>query len=151
MAIEEDPGAAKAQVKLAHSAQKLSDSAVVQEDSADRRTVLAADRTALAAERTYAAWVRTGLAALASGIGARALLDGVVHRWLIGATGTVLILFSAFCFVAAVWRELWSGAPPPMPDIHRLPRALLIAVNGFLVLVALSALISIWFGRTGSD
>jgi hypothetical protein len=24
-------------------------------------------------------------------------------------------------------------------------------VNGFLVLVALSALISIWFGRTGGD
>jgi len=145
MAIEEDPGAAKAQVKLAHSAQKLSDSAVVQEDSADRRTVLAADRTALAAERTYAAWVRTGLAALASGIGARALLDGVVHRWLIGATGTVLILFSAFCFVAAIWREVAPDISP-MPETKRLPAILLVAINGFLVIVSLAALAGIWLG-----
>jgi hypothetical protein len=29
------------------------------------------------------------------------------------------------------------------------PARLLLVVNGFLVLVALSALISIWFGRTG--
>ena len=145
MAIEEDPGTAKAQVKLAHSAQKLSDSAVVQEDSADRRTVLAADRTALAAERTYAAWVRTGLAALASGIGARALLDGVVHRWLIGATGTVLILFSAFCFVAAIWREVAPDISP-MPETKRLPAILLVAINGFLVIVSLAALAGIWLG-----
>jgi hypothetical protein len=26
-----------------------------------------------------------------------------------------------------------------------------VVVNGFLVLVALSALVSIWFGRTGGD
>ena len=51
---------------------------------------------------------------------------------------------SAFCFVAAVWRELWSGAPPPMPDISRLPRPLLLGVNGFLVLVALAALVGVW-------
>jgi putative membrane protein len=29
--------------------------------------------------------------------------------------------------------------------------ALLVAVNGFLVLVALSALVRIWFGRKGGD
>ena len=40
---------------------------------------------------------------------------------------------------------------PPHPDTPRIPPALLIAVNGFLVLVALSALVSIWFGRTGGD
>src|SRR6185295_14379880 len=96
------------------------------------------------AERTYAAWIRTGLAALASGVGARALLEGVVHPALAAATGSVLILFSAFCFVAAVWRELWSGAPPPVPDIRRLPQPLLLAVNGFLVLVALAALVGVW-------
>jgi len=136
--------AAKAQVKLADSAETLKRSAVQQEDSADRRTVLAADRTVLAAERTYAAWIRTGLAALASGVGARALLEGVVHPALAAATGSVLILFSAFCFVAAVWRELWPGAPPPLPDIRRLPRPLLVAVNGFLILVALAALAGVW-------
>ena len=135
---------AKAQVKLAGSARTLEHGAVRQEGSADRRTVLAADRTMLAAERTYAAWIRTGLAALASGVGARALLEEVVHPALAAATGSVLILFSAFCFVAAIWRELRTGAPPPMPDIRRLPPALLIAVNAFLILVALAALVGVW-------
>ena len=120
-------------------------------DSADRRTELAADRTIFAAERTYAAWVRTGLASLASGIGAKKLLEGVVPEWMILSTGTLLVLFSAFCFAAAVWRQLFTGAPPPVPDVPRIPPHLLLAVNGFLVLVALAALLSIWFGRTGGD
>lgn len=114
-----------------------------QTDSADRRTVLAADRTVLAAERTYAAWVRTGLAALASGIGARSLLEGVVARPLIWAAGSVLIAFSGFCFIAAVWREI--GTPvEPNPDIRRLPAWLLVTVNACLALVSLAALVGIW-------
>ncbi len=95
----------------------------------------------LAAERTYAAWVRTGLAAQAAGVGAKALLKDVVDPHLGSATASVLILFSAFCFFAAVWRELDNGVPPPAPDIRRLPPWLLIGINGFLVLVALAALI----------
>jgi putative membrane protein len=121
------------------------------EDSADRRTELAADRTVLAAERTYAAWVQLGLAALASGIGAKKLLEGVVPEWLIIGTGTLLVLFSAFCFGAAVWRQVDPGAPPPRPDIRRLPPAVLMTVNGFLALVAVAALLGIWFGKTGGD
>lgn len=128
---------------LAHSANKLEHSARQQTDSADRRTELAADRTVMAAERTYAAWVRTGLAALASGIGARALLEDIVPGWLAGATASVLVLFSGFCFVAAVWREM-APVAPPRPDTQRLPAWLLIAVNGFLVIVALAALVGIW-------
>jgi putative membrane protein len=120
-------------------------------DSADRRTELAADRTIFAAERTYAAWVRTGMAALASGIGAKKLLEGVVPEWMIIATGSVLVLFSAFCFAAAVWRQVFVGAPPPIPDVKRLPPFLLVAMNGFLILVAITALMSIWFGQTGGD
>jgi hypothetical protein len=27
--------------------------------------------------------------------------------------GSLLVLFSAFCFVVAVWRNLFTGAPPP--------------------------------------
>jgi len=130
--------------EIAASARHLDRSAEKQSDSADRRTELAADRTVLAAERTYAAWVRTGLASLASGIGAHALLEGVVPHWMVGATGSVLVLFSAFCFVAAVWREMEPGAPPPKPDTRRLPPALLIVVNGFLMIVALAALVGIW-------
>jgi inner membrane protein YidH len=76
------------------------------EDSADRRTVLAGDRTVLAAERTYAAWVRTGLVALASGIGAKKLLSGILPEVMIVATGSLLVMFAAFCFVAGVWRDL---------------------------------------------
>jgi putative membrane protein len=134
--------------KLAESAEKIKRSTHGVEDSAARTTELAADRTVFAAERTYAAWVRTGLMALASGIGAKALLSDVIAQWLIIATGTVLVLFSAFCFGAAVWRHLEPGVPPPRVDVSRIPAGLLIAVNGFLALVALAALLGIWFGRT---
>jgi putative membrane protein len=116
-------------------------------DSADRRTQLAADRTILAAERTYAAWVRTGLAALASGVGARALLKDLLPAWFGGLTGSVLIVFSIFCFVAAVWRQLQPGAPPPEPDTRRMPAFVLIGLNGFLVVVGLAALVGIWAVR----
>ena len=118
-------------------------------DSADRRTELAANRTVLAAERTYAAWVRTGLAALASGIGAGALLKDILPGWAASATGTILILFSAFCFVAGVWRELRPGAAPPRPDIPRIPAGLLLAINGFLAVIALAAAVGLWIGLTG--
>lgn len=114
-------------------------------DSAALRTALAADRTVFAAERTYAAWVRTGLGSLASGIGASALLEQVVANWLAGAIGTVLVLFSSFCFIAAIWRQLQPGVPAAR-DVRRIPPALLIAVNGFLILVALAALVGIWSG-----
>ena len=83
--------------------------------------------------------------ALASGIGAKALLSEVIPQWLIIATGTVLVLFSAFCFGAAVWRHLEPGVPPPRVDVSRIPAWLLIAVNGFLALVTL---VGIWFGQT---
>lgn len=134
--------------KLADSAEKIKQSTYRVEDSADRTTQLAADRTIFAAERTYAAWVRTGLLAMASGIGANALLSELIPRWLIIATGSVLVTFSVFCFSAAIWRHLDPGIPPPLPDVPRIPPWILIAVNGFLALVALAVLIGIWFGRT---
>lgn len=137
----------QAHAKLAESANTLTESAVQQMDSADRRTQLAADRTILAAERTYAAWVRTGLSALAAGVGAKALLKGVVDPWLASTTASLLILFSAFSFLAGVWRELDAVAPPPRPDIRRLPPWLLLGINGFLILVSLAALIGIWVVR----
>ena len=119
-------------------------------DEADRRTVLAADRTVYAAERTYAAWMRTGLTALASGIGAKALLAEVIPEFLIILTGSILVLFSTFCFVIAVVREFRPGPPPPEPDIRRIPSALLLVVNGVLVIVSIAALFGVWFGRSGS-
>jgi putative membrane protein len=127
-------------------------SGCMHKDGADSnpRNELAADRTIYAAERTYAAWVRTGLASLASGVGAKAILEGVVPEYLIIATGSILVLFSAFCFAVAVWREISPGAPPPQPGVRRIPPWLLMAVNGFLVLVALAALLGIWFGDTGN-
>src|SRR4051794_7311615 len=115
-------------------------------EKADRRTELAADRTVLAVERTYAAWMRTGFAALASGVGARTLLAGALGHWLVMVVGTILILFSGFCFGAAVWRELFAGAAPPKPDLQRIPRCVLYLVNGFLALVSLAALVGIWMG-----
>ena len=118
-------------------------------DSADRRTVLAADRTVLAAERTYAAWVRTGLAALASGVAAKKVLGGVLPEWGVVLTGSVLVLFSAACFAAAVWRELVPRIDEPEPDVRRLPPLLLLLLNGFLILVSFAALLGVWFGETG--
>jgi len=130
--------------KIASSAQELKHSSARIEDSADRTTRLAADRTILAAERTYAAWVRTGLFALASGIGARALLTGLLPEWLILADASMLIVFSMFCFGAAIWRHLNPGPPPPIPDVARIPRSVLIMVSGFLALVSFAALFGIW-------
>jgi putative membrane protein len=130
--------------KIADSAKELKHSSYRIEDSADRTTRLAADRTILAAERTYAAWVRTGLFALASGIGARALLTGLLPDWLIRADASMLIAFSMFCFGAAIWRHVNPGPPPPIPDVRQISRPLLIAVNLFLALVSLAALIGIW-------
>ena len=37
-----------------------------------------------------------------------------------------------------IWRSLDPGPPPPNPQLKQLPRALLIAVNGFLALVSLA-------------
>jgi len=118
-------------------------------DGADRRTQLAADRTILAAERTYAAWVRTGFTALAAGVGAKKVLGGVLPDWAVLTAASIVVLFGACCFVAAVWREMRAGAPPPQPDVRRLPRAVLLGLNGFLVLVCLGALLGVWFGKTG--
>ena len=130
--------------EVKHGAQQL-------QQGVDHRNQLAADRTVFAAERTYAAWVRTGMAALASGVGAKKVLEGVVPEWMILATGSILVLFSAFSFAAAVWRQMNPGPPPPVADARRIHPALLVTVNGFLILVALAALVSIWFGRTGGD
>ena len=118
-------------------------------DSADRRTELAADRTIMAAERTYASWVQLGIGALASGIGAKKLLQGMVPNWMTIVAGSLLILFSAFCFGAAVWRQLFGHPPRPKPDVSRMNPIVLALVNGFLGLVALTALFTIWFGKTG--
>src|SRR3954452_6198384 len=96
--------------KGADSAEKLKESSVRIEDSADRRTELASNRTALAAERTYGAWIRTGLFALASGAGAKGVLTGLMPAWVVLADSSALMLFSVFCYLAAVWRFNNSGA-----------------------------------------
>lgn len=133
--------------KVQESASHIEDSAGQIQVSADRSTQLAADRTVFAAERTYAAWVRTGLAALASGIGAKALLERLLPETVVHIAGSVLILFSAFCFCAAVWRELVPQVSDPAPQARRLPRPILFLINGSLTLVALLALISLWTTR----
>jgi putative membrane protein len=117
-----DSKTAQAHAELTKSAQHLEDSAEVQVDSADRRTELAADRTILAAERTY---------------------ERLVPDWLGLATASLLVLFAGFCFLAAVWREMMRVTPISR-ETRRLPPSLLIAVNGFLLLVCLASLTGIW-------
>src|SRR6476661_7573140 len=131
-------------VEIKRSAKAVEQSADELTDSADRRTILAGDRTLLAAERTYAAWVRTALAALASGVGARALMKDMMPAWVAKLTGSVLVIFAGFCLVAAVWREISGTSTPPAPDIRQIPKALLVPMNGFLLLVAIAALAGIW-------
>ncbi len=128
---------------LRQDAQSLKGSAAALNEESARRTALAADRTMLAAERTYAAWVRTGLAALASGVGARAILQNVLPIWLARLTASILILFAAFCLCAAIWREFYS-LPPGQTHLSVMPRAVIIPVNLFLVLVTLAALVGNW-------
>jgi putative membrane protein len=118
----------------------------------DPRVLYAADRTVLAAERTYAAWVRTGLVSLAAGVGAKTSLGSVLPEWAILFNATLLVLFSAFCFAAAVWRNLRPGHDSPeRSDVRQIPKALLVVVNGGLLLVSLGALLGVWFGRTGGQ
>ena len=113
-------------------------------DSADRRTELAGDRTLLSAERTYAAWMRTALTALAGGVGARALVKGVLPLWVGRASGTILVLFAAFCLVAAIWRELHGITQVGHPDVRPIPIWLLVSINLLLLLVVIAALFGIW-------
>src|SRR3954451_12473413 len=118
--------------KVADSAKKLKESSVRIEDSADRRTELASNRTALAAERTYSAWIRTGLFSLASGAGAKGVLTGLMPTWIVIADAAALIVFSIFCFCAAVLRFNRSVAPRPAPDMPRIDARILVAMSGFL-------------------
>ena len=118
--------------------------------SDDPRVPYAADRTVLAAERTYAAWVRTGLVSLAAGVGAKTSLGSNLPEWAILFFASLLVLFSAFCFAVAVWRDLRPGHDSPeRSDVWRIPPGVLLVVNGGLLLVALGALLGVWFGRTG--
>jgi putative membrane protein len=129
------------------SARNVESSATSIKKTSDRSTELAADRTVFAAERTYAAWMRTGLAALASGIGARALLGKVIADPMVMFASTVLVLFSVFCFAAAVWRELVPKLSEPVPDARKIPSWVLFGINGSLAFVSVLALIGIWVSR----
>lgn len=143
MAAQKEEHLAKQVQSVKQSAVHLERSATAVEQSADRNTVLAADRTVLAAERTYAAWVRTALAALFSGAGAKAVLASMLPSWWGTLTGSALVLFSIFCLVCGVWRQLNPGAPPPPTDLRRIPIALLVVANGFLILVCCAVLAGI--------
>ena len=70
------------------------------------------------------------------------LLIGVIPPWSIYAIGTTLILFSAFSFAAAVWRNLNSRVSSP--DIRLLPTMFLLFVNGPLLAAALAVLAAFW-------
>ena len=72
---------------------------------------------------------------------------GLLPETVVHIAGSVLILFSAFCFCAAVWRELVPQVSDPAPQARRLPRPILFLINGSLTLVALLALISLWTTR----
>jgi putative membrane protein len=72
------------------------------------------------------------------------LAKGILPAWVGKVSGTILVIFAGFCLVAAVWRELQGMPREPGPDIKPVPRALLIPMNFFLLLVVLAALVGIW-------
>jgi putative membrane protein len=75
-------------------------------------------------------------------------MAGVLPEWLIIVTASALMFFSVFCFGAAVWRHLYPGPPPPVPDAARINPALLIFTNASLSVVSIAALIGMWFAAT---
>ena len=62
---------------------------------------------------------------------------------LVLSASMVLIVFSEFCFVAGIWREITGNAVRPDPDATNIPAWLLIVFNGFLVLLGLAVLVGI--------
>jgi putative membrane protein len=46
-----------------------------------------------------------------------------------------------------VWRELYPGPPPPVPDTKRIPAWVLMVMNAALIVATLAALVGIWFGQ----
>ena len=84
---------------------------------------------------------------LAAGIGARALVKDVLPQWIGKLTGTVLIIFAAFCLIAAVWREIRGTPRSPEPDIRMIPAALLVPMNILLLIVVVAALVGIWSAK----
>jgi putative membrane protein len=60
------------------------------------------------------------------------------------ADASVLIVFSAFCLAAAVWRHAYSYRPPPRTFTPQLSSWILLCVNGFLACVSLATLVALW-------
>jgi putative membrane protein len=73
--------------------------------------------------------MRTALAALASAVGARALMRDILPNWAGKLSGSTLVMFTMFCLLAAVWRQLQGVKPPPHPDIRPVLHTLLIPTN----------------------
>jgi putative membrane protein len=118
------------------------------EESADRRTVLAPIALSSPPNAPTLLGCAPGLPHSRPVLGPKPPSAKSWRRVWSSFTSSVLVLFSAFCFGAAVWCELFPGPPPPWPDVPRLPPALLLSLNGFLILVALIALAGIWIART---
>ena len=108
------------------------------------RLAMAADRTMLAMERTYAAWVRTGLAALASGVAARAFVESAVSPIVGTIMASLLIVFSVFCFLAGVWREVKQVSVATPPDLRHVPPMVLVGANAVMSAVSILALVGLW-------
>jgi putative membrane protein len=55
----------------------------------------------------------------------------------------VLIIFAGFGLIAAIWREVQGVEKVKADDFRPIPTGLLMPMNGFLLLVAVAALIGI--------
>jgi putative membrane protein len=62
----------------------------------------------------------------------------------LAGTGSILIMFSAFCFVAVVWRQMTPEFKRPLPEVRHIPSWALDEFTVMMVTVSFAALIGIW-------
>jgi putative membrane protein len=109
-----------------------------------QKTRAAFSRKAQAEQSTYIAWILTGVAALATGVAIDLMFANIGCSGYGVVTGSVLILYSGFCYVAAVWRSIEQHAVSPLRAFRLLPGAKLITISAALIVIDLAVLTACW-------
>lgn len=81
-------------------------------------------------------------------------MHGDVRDGSVGANGTnvddwgrgsELVVFSAFCIIGGVWRQITPEIARPTPEARELPAWALAIFTLLMLLVCLAALVGIWW------
>jgi putative membrane protein len=112
--------------------------------SGKQKTRAAFSRKAQAQQSTYVAWILTGVAALATGVALDLMFANIGCSGYGVATSSVLILYSGFCYVAAVWRILEQRVSSPLRAFRLFPSTKLITISAALIVIDLAVLTACW-------